>query len=224
MSFGFLFYAAVLFAGLDWYAAWKEKRKLLYIAKPAVLLLLILWSIQVTGWQGSMLWFGLGLVFSLGGDVALLFSSRWFMVGLVSFLLAHLAFIIGFNSPMPAFSLYSILIAVTVALLGSQVLRLIRPGIRRMPAARLMLPASMVYGMALTIMWLSTLLTFFNATWNISAALWAAAGGCFFFVSDSMLSYDRFVKKLAHGRFWVHVTYHLGVAGILIGAMIHFVK
>jgi uncharacterized membrane protein YhhN len=224
MIFTWLFFAAVGFALLDWFAAWKENRVLLFIAKPATLLFLIFWSIQITGWQGSMLWFGLGLIFSLGGDIALLFSARWFLLGLASFLLAHIAFIIGFNSPLPGFSLYSTFIAVMVALVAAQVLRSIRPGIVRLPSARVMLPASTAYGAALTIMWLSALLTFFNAAWNPTAALWAAAGGCFFFVSDSTLSYDRFVKKFPHGRFWVHVTYHLGVVGILIGAMTNFVR
>lgn len=224
MTFSWLFFVAVGFALLDWYAAWKENRVLLFIAKPATLLFLILWSIQITGWHGSMLWFGLGLLFSLGGDIALLFSARWFLLGLASFLLAHVAFIIGFNSPLPGFNFYSVLIAVMVALVASRVLRSIRPGIVRLPSARVMLPASTAYGMALTLMWLSALLTFFNAAWVSNASLWAAVGGCFFFVSDSTLSYDRFVKKFPHGRFWVHVTYHLGVVGILIGAMINFMR
>jgi uncharacterized membrane protein YhhN len=224
VSFTWLFYLAIVFALVDWYAAWKENRVLLFIAKPATLLFMMLWSIQVTGWQGAMLWIGLGLIFSLGGDVALLFSARWFLVGLASFLLAHIAFIIGLNLPLPGFNFYSVLIAVTVALIAAQVLRAIRPGIVRLPSARLMLPATMAYGAALSIMWLSTLLTFFNAAWVPATAIWTAVGGCFFFVSDSMLSYDRFVKKIPHGRFWVHVAYHLGIAGILIGAVTNFIK
>ncbi|MHC1740363.1 MAG: lysoplasmalogenase [Anaerolineaceae bacterium] len=224
MSFGWLFFAAIAFAALDWYAAWKENRVLLFIAKPATLLFLILWSIQITGWQGAMFWFGLGLIFSLGGDIALLFSARWFLAGLGFFLLAHIAFIIGFNIPMPGFTVYSAMIAVMVALAAGQILKAIRPGIMRLPSKRLMMPATMAYGLALSIMWLSALLTFFNAAWNPLAAVFAAAGGCFFLASDSMLSFDRFVKKLTHGRFWVHVTYHLGVAGIIIGAVLNFTK
>jgi len=224
MSLTWLFYVAVGFALLDWYAAWKENRLLLYVAKPATLLFLILWSVQLSGWQGPMLWFGLGLAFSLAGDVALLFSARWFMLGMGAFLLAHIVFILGFNSPLPAFSLFATLLAVVVALVAARVLRAIRPGIVRLPSARMMLPATMAYGAALSIMWLSALLTFFNPAWHLESAIWAALGGCFFFASDSTLSYDRFVKKLPHGRFWVHITYHLGVTGILIGALLNFVK
>jgi Predicted membrane protein len=223
VSFTWAFDAAILFALVDWYAAWKENRLLLFIAKPATLLFLILWSIQLTGWQGSMLWFGLALIFSLGGDIALLFSARWFLLGLASFLLAHIAFIIGFNSPLPQLSWFAALAIVVVVLIASQVLRAILPGIARLPSARVMLPASMAYGTALSLMWLSSLLTLSNAAWQTGSALWAICGGLLFFISDSTLSYDRFTKKLPHGRFWVHVTYHLGIIGILIGAMSNLV-
>jgi uncharacterized membrane protein YhhN len=222
MRFTWLFFLAVAFALIDWYAAWKENRKLLIVAKPATLLFLILWSLQLTSWYGVMFWFGLGLIFSLAGDVFLLFSARWFLAGLGAFLLAHLAFIVGFNIPLPKASLFSMLMAVFVAIIAVQTLKHILPGVRRLPSRRVMEPATIAYGSALTLMFLSTLITLFSNTWLPEAALFAALGGGFFFISDSTLSYDRFVKKLPHGRFWVHITYHLGVAGILIGAMINY--
>lgn len=224
MTFTWLFYLAVVFALMDWYAAWKENRMLLFVAKPATLLFMILWSLQLTGWHGLMFWFGLGLIFSLAGDVFLLFSARWFMAGLGAFLLAHLAFIVGFNTPLPKLNLYSLLMAVFVAILATQIMKVIIPGVQRLPSRRVMVPATQAYGTALSLMFLSTLITLFSNTWIPQAALWAALGGTFFFISDSSLSYDRFVKKLPHGRFWVHVTYHLGVAGILIGAMMNYLR
>jgi uncharacterized membrane protein YhhN len=224
MSYNWFFIAMIVFALLDWYAAWKENRILLFIAKPATLFFLILWSLQLTSWQGMMIWFGLGLILSLAGDVALLFSARWFLLGLGFFLLAHIMFIFGFNSPMPGFTFYSALLAIFVALIAAQVLKKIRPGIERLPSARVMIPASLAYGLALTMMWLSALLTLLNSAWAATPAIIAAIGGSFFFISDSTLSYDRFIMKLPHGRFWVHITYHLGVAGILIGAMMNFLR
>jgi uncharacterized membrane protein YhhN len=103
MIFTWSFYVAIAFALLDWYAAWKDNRILLTIAKPATLIFIILWSLQVSGWQGAMLWFGIGLVLSLGGDIALLAPPRFFIVGLGLFLWAHVAFIIGFNIQLPHF-------------------------------------------------------------------------------------------------------------------------
>lgn len=220
--FSWLFYIAAAFALLDWYAAWKENRYLLLIAKPLTVIFMMLWSMHVSGWQGGMLFFGLGLIFSLGGDVALLFSSRWFLLGLSSFLLAHVMFIVGFNQQMAPFSFFSAGLAILVGLSGARVLKLIRSGIAKMPGAKKMLPASMVYGSALAIMLLSAMLTFFNDLWNVEAASFATAGAFLFFLSDTMLGYDRFVKKFPHARFWVHITYHLGLFGIITGALLHF--
>ncbi|MEA5077156.1 MAG: lysoplasmalogenase [Anaerolineaceae bacterium] len=224
MIYPWSFFVAIAFAMLDWYAAWKENRILLYIAKPATLLFIILWTLQVSGWQGAMIWFGLGLVLSLAGDVALLFPPRYFMLGLGFFLLAHLAFIVGFNVQLPPSSWITFVVAVIVGISGARILRVIRAGIARLPAPKKMMRASMAYGIALALMLLSALLTFFNPVWSSTAASVSAIGAGFFFISDTTLSYDRFVKKIPHGRFWVHVTYHLGILGIVSGAMLHFVK
>lgn len=224
MTLTWSFYVAIVFAWLDWYAAWKEKRVLLMIAKPATLLFIILWSLQVSGWQGPMLWFGIGLILSLGGDVALLFPPRYFILGLGFFLLAHVAFIFGFNFQLPPVSVFTLGIAVVVGVSGARILRVIRAGIARLPAPKKMMRASLAYGVALSVMFLSALLTFFNPAWTVNASLVAAIGAGLFFISDTTLSYDRFVKKIPHGRFWVHLTYHLGILGILSGAMLNFVK
>lgn len=223
MTFTWAFFVAIAFALLDWFAAWKENRVLLYIAKPATLLFVIVWTLQVSGWQGAMLWFGLGLVLSLAGDIALLFPPRYFMLGLGFFLLAHLAFIFGFNVQLPPSSRMTFIVAVIVGISGARILRVIRAGIARLPAPNKMMRASLAYGIALALMLLSALLTFFNPVWSTKAAAVSAVGAGFFFLSDTTLSYDRFVKKIPHGRFWVHVTYHLGILGIVSGAMLHFV-
>ena len=222
--FTWLFFLTVAFAILDWYAAWKENRALLLIAKPLTVVFMMLWTLEYSGWQGTMLFFGLGLIFSLGGDVALLFSARWFMLGLASFLIAHIMFIIGFSQPLAPFSAFSGVIALIIGLTGVRILRVMRAGIDRMPGAKKLKPASTVYGIALSLMLLSAMLTFFNPQWSAAASLTAVIGASFFFISDTTLSYDRFVRKIPHARFWVHVTYHLGLFGILTGAMLHFVK
>jgi hypothetical protein len=116
------------------------------------------------------------------------------------------------------------IVAVIVGISGARILRVIRAGIARLPAPNKMMRASLAYGIALALMLLSALLTFFNPVWSTKAAAVSAFGAGFFFLSDTTLSYDRFVKKIPHGRFWVHVTYHLGILGIVSGAMLHFVK
>jgi hypothetical protein len=132
-------------------------------------------------------------------------------------------FIIGFSQQMAPFSAFSGVVAVIIGLTGARILRTIRAGIMKMPGSKKLVPAAMIYGVALSLMLLSAMLTFFNTQWSAVSSIVAVIGASFFFISDTTLSYDRFVRKLPHARFWVHVTYHLGLFGILTGAMLHFV-
>jgi uncharacterized membrane protein YhhN len=92
-----VFWIAVALAGLDWVGTGFKWRNARLFTKPATLLVLMIWFIQ----GGGPFWFGLGLMFSLVGDVLLMLpGSRFFISGLVAFLLAHVAYIIGFG-PIP---------------------------------------------------------------------------------------------------------------------------
>lgn len=219
-----LFFTAVGFALLDWASTWKGWKIRLYIAKPATLMFLILWTLQVSGWHGGMLWFGVGLCLSLAGDIALMLNPRFFMAGLGAFLLAHVAYLIGFNQVAAPFNFGIFMVAVTVGLAASVVLRLIRPGIILVPRGKRFLTAVMLYGATLTLMLLSALITLFRPEWQISHAIYAATGAALFFTSDSILAYDRFVRKLKHGQSYVHLTYHVGQMLLVTGAMLHFLS
>ena len=97
-----LIWVALLFAALDWAAVARGWKVLSYIAKPAVMVCLIAWLGVNGGWSGVLLWFTAGLIFSLAGDIFLMLPKERFVAGLVAFLLAHLAYIIGLNThPLP---------------------------------------------------------------------------------------------------------------------------
>lgn len=222
--FTWAFFIAAGFAFLDWASTWKGWRKRLYIAKPATMLFLILWTFQVTGWQGHMLWFGLALVFSLAGDVALMLNPHYFMAGVGAFFLAHVAYLIGFNqSPIP-FSLGVMLSAGLVIISAMRVFQLIKPGVMKVPRGKRFLGAVTAYGVTLSLMLLSTLITLFKADWELLPGVLAAVGGTLFFISDTTLAYDRFVRRLKHGQSYVHLTYHLAQASIISGAILHFLR
>ncbi|NIW49240.1 MAG: lysoplasmalogenase, partial [Gammaproteobacteria bacterium] len=57
--------------------------------------LLIAWVIINGGTQGPIIYFLIGLALSLAGDIFLMLPDEKFIAGLVSFLLAHLAYILG---------------------------------------------------------------------------------------------------------------------------------
>lgn len=211
---------------MDWASTWKGWKIRLYIAKPATLFCLILWTVQVSHWQGGMVWFGIALIFSLAGDIALMLNPRYFLVGLGAFLLAHCSFLIGF---MPLQGNYQqpvgvILMLGLVGISAVLVLRTLKPGVMKVPRGKRFLTAVIVYGLTLTLMVFSALITFFRADWNTASSILAASGAVLFYVSDTTLGYDRFVKKLKHGQSYVHLTYHLGQIGLVSGAMLHFLK
>jgi len=218
------FFLAIAFAFLDWASTWKGWKIRLYIAKPATLFFLILWTYQVTGWQGGMIWFGLALVFSLIGDIALMLNPRYFMVGLAAFLVAHLSYLVGFNQQPPPLTFGPLLIAVLVGISAARVFRTLRPGVMKVPRGKRFLTAVLFYGITLTLMLLSALITFFRSDWSILPASLATVGAILFYISDTLLGYDRFVNKLHHGQSYVHLTYHLGQLGLVSGAMLHFLQ
>src|SRR5512133_3580437 len=95
--FTWLFWLMVVLALLDWLASWQHWKKVRWVSKPGTLILLIIWFTQIGGWQGTLVWFGMGLVFSLLGDIFLNMSSpRSFMPGVGAFFLAHVFYIAGF--------------------------------------------------------------------------------------------------------------------------------
>ena len=81
-----------LVAALDWVAVAKNWKKVEYIAKPAAMLVLLGLLALVGGFSSlPLICFGLGIFFSLAGDVFLMisyarFSERWFLPGLAAFL------------------------------------------------------------------------------------------------------------------------------------------
>ncbi|MBA3072318.1 MAG: lysoplasmalogenase [Anaerolineae bacterium] len=218
------FFAAIAFAFLDWASTWKGWKIRLYIAKPATLLFLIIWTYQVTRWQGGMIWFGVALLFSLLGDIALMLNPRYFMVGLASFLLAHLSFLIGFNLQPPPLTIGTILMAILVGISVARVLRTLKPGLLKVPRGKRFLAAVVAYGLTLALMVFSALITNFRTDWGVLSAAMCATGAILFYISDTLLGYDRFVVKVKHGQSYVHLTYHLGQIGLVTGAMLHFLN
>lgn len=210
-----------VFAVLNWIAVEIKFKPLEYLAKPLTMLALIVWGWQASGYSGSLVWFGLGLIFSLAGDVFLLLPKEQFIAGLVSFLLAHVFYIIGFNTSMPPASLPAALVALVVLLAALPVVRTVTRALQAGGLARLRVPV-LLYSLVISVMLLSALLTLVRPEWEAAPALAASAGACSFFLSDSVLAWNKFVTPLKHGRLITMVSYHLGQAGILLGAAAHF--
>jgi alkenylglycerophosphocholine/alkenylglycerophosphoethanolamine hydrolase len=215
-------------AVVDWFCTVRGKQQTRWttyrwVTKPAALALLIAWFSLVGGWRGPLLWYGLALVFSLVGDVLLMERLNLFVFGLAAFLLAHLAYLVGFNLSLPPLSLPIMVLAAVGAIAVGLLYPLVRRGLMRQPGgSNLRLPV-LVYSLVLTLMMVSAVSTLFRPDWNKNAAILAAAGGLLFFTSDSLLAVGRFVRPIRQGDLLVMVTYHLGQLGLVLGAVFNFI-
>ncbi|MBU4224285.1 MAG: lysoplasmalogenase [Chloroflexi bacterium] len=209
----------LIFAALDWLAVGKKWHWLEYIAKPATLATLLAGFAMITELKGIALWFGLGLFLSLAGDVFLMLPREQFIAGLVAFLLAHVAYIVGFNMPLPPLNLFGLALAVLIGILAARVLRPILAGLAAKGQAKLRLPV-LVYGVVISVMLLSALLTLFRLDWSPLAALLASLGAALFFLSDVILVWNRFVNPIEHGRVMNIVAYHLGQIMLAAGVIL----
>jgi uncharacterized membrane protein YhhN len=207
-------------AVVDWAAAEKNWHAVHFFCKPATLLALIAWFSVAAGWSGANLWFGLALVFSLLGDVALMFPERLFMPGLASFLLAHIFYIAGFNQG--ALSLNPLALVVAVLAVGAFgfVFSRLRAGLVGSPAGRRMLLPVAIYSITISLMVVSAWLCLFRPAWPLNAALAAGVGALLFFCSDSVLAYNRFVRETPHHDLLVMSAYHLGQIAIIAGVVL----
>src|SRR4051812_32523111 len=94
-----LLVVAALAAVVDWVAVWRRPQwdRVETVLKPLVLVALIgVALVMDAADDGQRAWFVAALVLSLAGDVFLLPSVDRFVPGLASFLLAHVAYIVGF--------------------------------------------------------------------------------------------------------------------------------
>jgi len=215
---------AILFAALESLSLWKNWLKLEYITKPAVMLMLFLWLWTSLGLSGAALWFGMGILFSLAGDILLMLSlDRFFIFGLAAFLLAHIAYVIGFNIPLPEASLWGIAFAVIISLGGARIIRRILDAITAKGQTRLRIPVA-IYSLVISIMLLSAMLKLMDITWTANSAILVSLGAFFFYISDIILAWNKFVSPIQNGRIYNIAAYHLGQILLIAGVIMHFGK
>ncbi len=216
-------YPLVLVAALavtDWVAADRKIKPLEYFAKPATMLALLWWIWLNTGFDGSMLWFTLGVVFCLAGDVLLMLPRDLFIFGLGAFLAGHICYIVGLNNSPPFINFWGGLVILLLGIFIYLLYPRLGRGLKQKGENRLRM-AVLAYALVISLMVYSALMTLTRPGWSIAAAVSASVGALLFYASDAMLAWDRFVKPLSHARLRVMVSYHLGQVGILLGAIFY---
>lgn len=214
--------AALVFAALESLALWKKWNRLEYIAKPAVMVILFIWLWTTTGLTSVPLWFGIGILLSLTGDIMLMISlDRLFLAGLVAFLLAHIAYLIGFNIPIPEISSWGIFLAIIIGLGGSRVMRRIIAPLALKGQARMRMPV-IIYSVVISLMLLSAMMKMTDIIWNTQAAVLVSIGAFFFYLSDIILAWNKFVAPIQYGRIYNIGAYHLGQIMLIAGVIAQF--
>ena len=188
-------------------APWALDRPWLNFAfKPLATLCVIAWAALGRSDDGLVKrWIVIGLVFSLAGDVALLWPVQGFLVGLVAFLLGHLSYLVGltrrvkFLASPPAFGAWAIVAASVLASLWHGV-----PPELRVPV--------LVYVTALAAMAAQASSVWLARRAQPDAARWrtVAIGAARFVLSDAILATDKFVGGIPMPTLFNLSTYWLG--------------
>ena len=177
-----------------------------YAAKPATVGLLLAAALALHPVSETRRdAFAVALALSLAGDVFLMLPSDAFVLGLGSFLLAHVAYIAGFIAGGDMGRVGLPVAAASVAVAGAAAGGRIVIAMQRTGGNSLILPV-VVYMLAI-----STMTTCALATGRVPAAL----GGVLFFVSDSLIAENRFVRPLRWAPVAIIVTYHLAQTGLV---------
>lgn len=211
---------AIIAAVIESIAVQKDIRRLEMLAKPLVMVFLFFWLLSETGLQGTAFWFGLGILFSLAGDIALINSSeRMFIAGLISFLLTHIFYLLGFRDQLFNVTTLSVILFFVIYLSGLWLLRYIVNTMRATGQNTLAFPV-IIYGLVISLMLYAATSTLFDTRWNSGAALLVGAGALLFYVSDLILAWIKFVHPINHGRLFNIVAYYLGQIALIAGVII----
>jgi uncharacterized membrane protein YhhN len=186
----------------DWVAVWRRPAldAAETVLKPLVLVLLIVAALVLEpSDSGQRAWFVVALALSLAGDVFLLPRVDRFVPGLASFLLAHVAYIVGLSfddGPLWPAVLVVAMVPVAVRVIGA--VRRAEPELLVPVVVYIAVIAAMV-AMALR-----------------SGDVVAAAGALVFATSDSILALDRFDRHRRWMPLAVMVTYHAAQALLVV--------
>jgi uncharacterized membrane protein YhhN len=208
--------AIVLLAGLLFFEK-KENRKGLLPTKTVLSLLFIVTAIsQIHIMQPYTLFIIIGLLFCLGGDVFLaLPQDRMFLFGLISFLLGHVCYVIGFVWIAGPSKMTLIGIIVTMVL-GGLIYVWLKPhlGTMKKPVIAYILVISFMFTGAWSVLGMQQQ--------PFMARLLIFAGAASFYISDIFVARDRFFKNAFINRLLGLPLYY--VAQFMIALSIGMVR
>jgi uncharacterized membrane protein YhhN len=193
-------------AVVDWIAVGTDRRPVEYVAKPLTMVVLIAAALAIDPVDDSVrIAFIVALAFSLVGDIFLMLPRNLFVAGLASFLVGHLAYVVGLQLRGQDglwFVIGLVVVVLAVVVIGARIVRAVRAGDE--PALAVPVTA---YIAVISLMVASAF-----GTRN----LFAIGGASLFYSSDALIAWNRFVQAFPYGRVAIMVTYHLGQVGLVL--------
>ncbi len=186
-----------------------------YITKPSIVISLLLFFWLKSGFLSGPIRILtiLALAFSLVGDVLLLFvenDALFFMLGLVSFLLAHITYILVFlKHRNPSKNPFGFLIILLIYAFG--LFYLLKDGL-----GDLLIPV-IIYMMAILAMATTAFLREGKAT--PLSYTFVFIGAILFMVSDSILALNKFYQPIPFSDISIMLTYGLAQYLIVFGLL-----
>ena len=170
-----------------------------FVFKPLIMISLLLYYLGAVN-KKHTLYIG-AVIFSFLGDVFLLFDGElYFMLGLVSFLIAHLFFIWMVVKQLKKSAINKKIIASIPFIISfSALLFLIKDSLGEM------LVPVVVYGIVISVFGVVALLN--NLIFKSKASLYLFSGAVFFVVSDSLLAINKFYQPQEYYPVIVIITY-----------------
>ncbi len=213
-----VFFLAVF---IDLVAISVDNRSIQFIVKPLILVSLILYFIFQSGKGERNLrnYLGGGLLFSLFGDIFLMFDTDppFFLYGLSAFLLAHIFYIIFFYSILRKEKVHAALfLFILVAIYYSALIFILYPVLGEMK-----LPV-LIYGFIISTMFVLAL-HMTRMKYSL-AGKWMAAGASFFVLSDSMLAFNKFYQAFPLAGIFIMLSYAAAQFCILTGGLYYLNK
>ncbi len=183
----------------------RQEQKQVYFFKPISTLLVILvamLSFLAPGVRPMFTWgIGLGLLLSLGGDIALMFKSeRAFLTGLVLFLSAHVAYAVVLTV-YNGFYLQDLIVGAVLFSIGAALFFYLRPGLGSMQGPVIL------YIVIILLMVNRAFSTLFGNTFTPTQARLLSVGAVLFMLSDVMLAVDRFRLPFRWSRLSLYLYY-----------------
>ncbi len=207
------FLVFVLVATLDIIGIIFKIQTLIYIFKPLILLsLLVLYVVSVSKINK---WYILALIFSFFGDVFLIFIGEfYFIIGLVSFLIAHLIFIKIVINSIKDTSLFKIIFSIIPFLIVfSLLLFVLKDSLEEM-----LIPV-IVYGLTISTFGAVSLINYLG--YKSTKTLLMLVGSIVFIVSDSVLAINKFYYEAVIFNVVIMITYVLAQYFIYKSMVVH---